>query len=330
MLGEMLNPYYLQIVSFVLINVLLALSIYLTLSTGQLSLGQAGFMAIGAYVSTILTDSYGLPMVAGMFFGSLAACVAGILVGLPTLRLKGVYLAIATLGFGEVLRVLLINQEGMTNGAVGISGIPHMGREAVKGLEQIGLKPKMLQLNASQGSSLLIVLLLLGVAIFLIVTIRMQQQSRIGRAFAAIRMDEQAAAAMGVHISYYKVLAFSQGALVAGLAGALYAHMTGYISPSDFSYHRAVEILIFAVFGGSEVILGPIFGAFFLTLLPEFLRELSEYRYMIYGAILVLMMAIRPQGLIDANLLRIVSQLLRKLAFRKSKAMERDGEGVGD
>ena len=116
-------------------------------------------------------------------------------------------------------------------------------------------------------------------------------------------MDEQASEAMGINITYYKILAFGQGALLAGFAGALYAHMTAYISPSDFDYHRAVEILIFAVFGGSEVIWGPIFGAIFLSTLPEVLRVVSEYRFMIYGALIVFMMAFRPQGLIDVNVI---------------------------
>ena len=124
-----------------------------------------------------------------------------------------------------------------------------------------------------------------------------------GRAFQSIRMDEKAAEAMGINTTYYKILTFSQGALLAGFAGALFAHVTGYISPADFTYHRAVEILVFAVFGGSEILWGPIFGASFLTVMPELLRSLSEYRYMIYGIVLVLMMVFRPQGFIDANLI---------------------------
>lgn len=129
-----------------------------------------------------------------------------------------------------------------------------------------------------------------------------QQNSRIGRAFSSIRMDEKAAESMGINLTYYKVLAFAQGAFIAGLAGALYAHTVGYISPSDFSYHRAVEILIFTVFGGSEVVIGSVFGATILTLLPEALRFLSDYRYIFYGIILVILMAVRPQGILDLQL----------------------------
>jgi branched-chain amino acid transport system permease protein len=129
-------------------------------------------------------------------------------------------------------------------------------------------------------------------------------RSRVGRAYAAIRLDESAAAAAGIPITYYKVLAFSQGALLSGLAGALFAHATSFVSPADFTYHRAVEILVFAVFGGSEHVFGPVFGASFLTVVPEALRSISDYRDILYGLLLVLMMVYRPQGVIDPPLLR--------------------------
>ena len=129
-------------------------------------------------------------------------------------------------------------------------------------------------------------------------------RSRVGRAYAAIRLDESAAAAAGIPITYYKVLAFSQGALLSGFAGALFAHSTSFVSPADFTYHRAVEILVFAVFGGSGHIFGPVFGAAFLTVVPEALRSISDYRYILYGILLVLMMVFRPQGVIDPALLR--------------------------
>ena len=124
----------------------------------------------------------------------------------------------------------------------------------------------------------------------------------------AINMDEDAAATMGINVTYYKVLSFTQGAILAGFAGALYAHVLSYISPADFSYHKAVEILVFSVFGGSEVVVGAIFGASFLTLLPAILRSISDYRFMIYGVLLVVMMAYRPQGIIDERMLRWVKK----------------------
>jgi branched-chain amino acid transport system permease protein len=303
MLGDLINPYYLGVASFILINIILGVSIYITLATGQLSLGNAGFMSIGAYTSAILTINYQFPLVLGVVIGSLFAALIGILVGIPTLRLHGVYLAVVTLGFGEVIRVLFINWENLTQGAVGISGIPHIGREILKGFKDLGFSPSMIGLQNNQFISLSIFLLLLIVNFLLIWFFVRQNDSRVGRTFAAIKMDEKAAEAMGINITYYKILAFSQGAMISGFAGAMYAHIMSYISPTDFAYHRAVEILIFAVFGGSELIWGPIFGAIFLTTMPEVLRFISEYRYIIYGIILIIMMAFRPQGLIDVPLM---------------------------
>jgi branched-chain amino acid transport system permease protein len=301
---EGLNPYHLQVASFVLINVLLGVSIYVTLATGQLSLGNAGFMSIGAYASAILTTRYGYPMAAGIPLGSLLAGVSGILVGIPALRLRGVYLAIATLGFGEVVRVLFVNWESLTEGAVGIAAIPQMGREILASLERAGFSPASLGLKDNQFIALAVFLILLASAAAAILFFLRLSSSRVGRAYAAIRMDETAAEAAGIDTTYYKVLAFSQGALLSGFAGALFAHATSYISPADFTYHRAVEILVFAVFGGSEHLLGPVFGATFLTFLPEALRSVSEHRYIVYGILLVVMMVFRPQGVVDPPLVR--------------------------
>jgi len=314
MLSELINPYYLQVATFILLNIILGVSIYITLGTGQLSLGHAGFMSIGAYTSAILTLNYNVPLIFGIIIAAVFTGFVGVLIGFPALRLQGVYLAIATLGFGEVIRVLFINWEDLTNGAIGIRGIPHLGREILSFSESLGFNPDMIGLKNNQFISLAVFLVLLIISIGVIWFFIRQNKSRIGRAFASIKMDEEASEAMGINITYYKILAFGQGALLAGFAGALYAHLTAYISPSDFGYHRAVEILIFAIFGGSEVIWGPIFGAIFLSTMPEFLRVISEYRFMIYGALLVLMMAFRPQGLIDAN---VVSWIKRPLVKRK-------------
>ena len=300
---DWLNPYHLQVASFMLVNVLLAVSIYVTLSTGQLSLGNAGFMSIGAYASAILTTAHGMPIPAGVLLGSVLAGAFGVLVGIPALRLKGVYLAIATLGFGEVVRAVFINWESLTGGAVGIAEIPQMGREILAALRESGFSPETVGLMSNQFISLSVFLILLAAALLSTLFFIRLSTSRAGRAYAAIRMDEAAAEAAGIDATYYKVLAFSQGALLSGFAGALFAHSTSYISPADFTYHRAVEILVFAVFGGSEHLLGPVFGAMFLTAVPEALRFVSEYRYIVYGIILVLMMIFRPQGVIDQALI---------------------------
>jgi len=311
MLGELLNPYYLQVASFIMINIILAISIYITLSSGQLSLGSAGFMGIGAYTSALLTIHFDLPIIIGVFAGAIVAGIFGILIGIPALRLQGVYLAIATLGFGEVVRVIFVNWESVTQGAIGLSGIPHMGRALLKSFAAIGFDPEMIGLRNNQFIYLLVLLILLGINILLVWFFIRQNKSRVGRAYAAIKMDEKAAESMGINITYYKVLSFTQGAVLAGFAGALYAHVLAYISPADFAYHRAIEILIFAVFGGSDVIWGAIFGAAFMTVLPEALRFISEYRYMIYGVILILMMAFRPQGIIDVSILNWIKKSMK-------------------
>ncbi len=302
MSGDWLNPYYLQVASFVFINIILGVSIYVTLATGQLSLANAGFMSIGAYTSAILTTRYGVPMPAGIAAGALLAAVAGVVIGIPSLRLTGVYLAIATLGFGEVVRVVFINWESLTGGAVGIAAIPQMGRVILAGLRASGFAPDSIGLRDNQFIALSVFLILLAVAVLAVLFFARLSGSRVGRAYDAVRMDEKAAEAAGIDTTYYKVLAFAQGALLSGLAGALFAHSTSYISPADFTYHRAVEILVFAVFGGSEHLFGPVFGALFLTVMPEALRIISNYRYILYGILLVAMMVYRPQGVVDRAL----------------------------
>jgi branched-chain amino acid transport system permease protein len=261
-------------------------------------------MSIGAYTAALLATNFHVPIPLGIAGGALLAGAAGVLVGIPSLRLSGVYLAIATLGFGEVVRAVAINWESLTSGAVGIAGIPQMGRVALAGARDLGFSPGSIGLKPNQFISLTVFLILLVAAVLTVAFFLRLGRSRVGRAYAAIRLDERAAEASGIPVTYYKVLAFSQGAMVSGLAGALYAHATSFISPADFTYHRAVEILVFAVFGGSGHVLGPAFGAAFLTVLPEGLRAISHYRYILYGVLVVLMMIFRPQGIVDPPLLR--------------------------
>jgi branched-chain amino acid transport system permease protein len=164
----LINPYHLQVASFILINILLGLSIYITLSTGQLSLGSAGFMSIGAYTTALLTSRLGLPIPLGILAGSLLAGLMGILIGIPTLRLHGVYLAIATLGFGEVIRVLFINWESLTRGAVGIAGIPHLGRTILAHFEKAGFSPETIGLKNNEFISLTVFSILLVITILVV------------------------------------------------------------------------------------------------------------------------------------------------------------------
>ncbi len=315
MLNSLLNPYYLQIGMFVLINAILGISIYLTLATGQLSLGNAGFMSIGAYSSALLTIKLGLPVYLAIPTGGMASVLIALIIGFPALRLNGLYLAIATLGFGEVVRVIFLNLK-ITNGALGISGIPSLNVLTGNVLSALGLADGFAGLSLQQISNCAVLLILFVILVLLLFFTRRLGFSRVGRAFAAIKADETAAQAMGINTTYFKILAFILGAFIAGVAGGLSAHLTFYIGPKDFDYHRTVEILIFAVFGGSNLVWGPILGALLLTLLPEFLRAASDYRMMIYGAILVAMMAFRPLGLISEETVRFWRT---KLGRRSSK-----------
>ncbi|HWR31023.1 MAG TPA: branched-chain amino acid ABC transporter permease [Negativicutes bacterium] len=298
------NPYYQQIAMFIIINAILGISIYLTLSTGQLSLGNAGFMSIGAYTSALLTIKAGFPIYLSIPVGGLAACLMATVIGIPTTRLQGIYLAIATLGFGEVVRVIILNLK-ITNGALGLSGIPSIGVSIGKQISAMGFGNGAFGLTVQQlGNFSVIVILLMVLAFFVFFTMRLNN-SRIGRAFAAIKADDHAAEVSGINTTAYKLLAFFLGAFVAGIAGGLAAHITFYIGPKDFAYHRAVEILLFAVLGGSNVVWGPLLGSVILTSLPEILRSAAVYREMIYGALLVVMMIFRPEGLLSEETIRL-------------------------
>jgi len=280
---------YGSVVQFVLINMLLGISIYFTLYTGLLSLANAGFMGIGAYVSAVLTIHAGTPFPVSLFIGALSAALIGWLLGLPVLRLRDVYLAIATLGFGEIVRITAVNFDkfsGLTllGGAQGLDGIPKL----------------------TTPLSLLFTLFIL--CIFLI----QFHRSRAGRALAAIRRDESVAATMGINVHQYKLLAFVLGAFVAGLAGGFSAHLTRFVGPNDFSFNAAVNILAFAVLGGTLHWSGALVGAALLTVLPEALRFMKEYRGIVNGVILLLVIIYLPHGLVNP-------QWIRK-TFRREKA----------
>ncbi len=258
------------------INGLLALSMYVVLSVGQLSLGQAAFMGLGAYASALMTVKLGLPFPLVLLASMTIPALAALIIGSPTLRLSGVYLALATIGLGEVLRLFFVNSE-FTGGALGISGIPTKG-----GLVSI------------YGS------LFVATLAFVLVA-----RSRIGRAMEAIREDEIAAGALGIDLPAYKLAALVVSAMLAGLAGALNAHVSSFISPNDYGFDQAVTILSYALLGGIGSPLGPIFGALVLTLLPELLRPLAEYKFVVNGSIIVLAVMFMPRGVLAWRMARL-------------------------
>ena len=268
----MLDAYTSQVLTFIGINCILALSLYVTVLAGQLSVGHAAFMGIGAYTSTLLVTKWGVPFFLSAPAGAVMGGFFGILIGLPTLRLKDLYLVIATLAFNIIWVVVLMNLE-VLGGALGIFNVP----------------------KATDNT---VVFASLAVMVFFFYRL---QDSRLGRAFRSIQEDEAAARAMGVNAVYYKVYAFSLGAFLAGYAGALYAHFVTFISPHDFEVDRSIEILLFVVLGGSQTYLGPLCGALLLTLAPEFLRFLAEYRLLVYGLMFVGIMLVRHEGLIEED-----------------------------
>jgi branched-chain amino acid transport system permease protein len=245
---------------FMCIAAILGVSIYMTLYGGMFSLANAGFMAIGAYVSVILTQTHEWSFLPAVLMGMVAAACIAVPVGLTVLRLNDIYLAIATIGFGEVVRITILNFDRIyreitdekleiTGGATGIKGIPVL----------------------TETHQLVIVLILLAYFLF-----RMQN-SRFGRALTAIRQDEKVAANLGINVVYYKNVAFILGAAVAGLGGALSGHLTRIITPSAYGFGEAVNILTYAVMGGTISIFGPIFGGMLLVYLPELLRRADVF-----------------------------------------------------
>jgi branched-chain amino acid transport system permease protein len=252
------------------VNAMLALSIYVTLSCGLLSLANAAFMGIGAYTAALLTMHTGWPFWAELLAAGALPAVVALLIGVPTLRLSGVYLAMATLGFGEVVRVVVLNL-AFTGGPMGLNGI-------------------------EQKTEFWHVALLLGLTLFVLARLR---RSKTGRAFEAIREDETAARLMGIHVARHKLLAFVIGAVIAGVAGGLNAHYTFVIGPGNYAFENAVEILTMAVFGGTANLVGPVVGGALLTVLPEVLRDLKDYRLAVNGLILVLAVLYLPRGLCD-------------------------------
>lgn len=279
--ADIIDSYlFLNIVS-IGINIILAVSLNLiTGFTGQFSLGHASFMAIGAYTSGILTAKLDYPFAVGIIGAALMAAIAGVLIGTPTLRLKGDYLAIATLGFGEIVRIVGLNWD-YAGGAMGLNDIPPYTNWT--------------------WLYFLVVLTIVVISNFI--------NSYNGRAVISIKEDELASESMGVNTSYYKVLVFSIGALFAGVAGALYANFFYFIKPDSFGFMKSVDILVIVVLGGLGSIRGSVVAAIVLSLVSLFLQGIPELRMVIYAVILFIMMVYRPQ-----QVLRKLKTLIKKEA----------------
>ena len=280
-----INSYFLAVITDIGINVILAVSLNLVNGyTGQFSLGHAGFMSVGAYTSAAMTIFLGPRFLAALgggnaattgllFFvaliaGGVMAAVAGLVVGVPSLRLKGDYLAIVTLGFGEIIRVIFRNMESV-GGALGLTGIPPY-------------------------TNFFWVFSFAALTIYVVACL---VNSTYGRGFIAVHDDEVAAEAMGINSTKFKIIAFIVGAFFAGIAGGIYGHFKLSIDPRGFDFVKSIEIVVMVILGGMGNTVGVILAAVLLTILPEVLRPVAQYRMMLYSLLLIILMLTRPQGL---------------------------------
>ena len=284
--SDHIDPYHLDVLTGIGINVILAVSLNLVNGyTGQFSLGHAGFMSVGAYLSAAVTLFLGPKLLGedggtafqqgGLFLGALvagglSAAFAGLLVGIPSLRLKGDYLALVTLGFGEIIRVVFQNVE-VLGGALGMNGIPPY-------------------------TTIFWVLAFVAVTVFVVICL---VHSTYGRGFLATHDDEIASEAVGLNTTRYKIVAFVIGAFFAGIAGGLYGHFKLTITPTGFDFTKSIEIVVMVILGGMGNTVGVILAAILLTLLPEVLRPIAEYRMVLYSFLLIVLMLARPQGLFN-------------------------------
>jgi len=299
---RVLNRYQAQMLIPIGFNIILAVSLNLTAGfLGQLPLGHAGFMSVGAYAAALFTIAFNhlppnvrLPL--GLVVGGVTAALFGVVIGLPALRLKGDYLAIITLGFGEIIRVIILNLN-FTGGAFGLRGMGKL-------------------------TTITITYIFVLVTLFVIGTLI---KSRHGRAILSIREDEIAAEASGIPTTYYKVMAFAVSAGFAGVAGGLYAHFLGILDPSTFGFMRSAEILVIVVLGGLGSIFGSVVSATILTILPELLRGFVEYRMVIYSLLLVLVMIFKPSGLCGRYDFSLGAELDNFFALTRAKLLKRGG-----
>lgn len=270
--GAYLNGFYVNTIFFMGINIILAVSLHLIIGiTGQFSIGHAGFLAVGAYASAIMTMKLEQPFIVALLVGGIVAALAGLIIGIPSLRLKGDYLAIATLGFGEIVRIVFLN-------------IDYVGGASGMQVSHLTTWPWVF-------ASVMITILV----------IRNFTNSTHGRACISIREDETAADAMGINTTYYKVAAFVIGSFFAGIAGSLYAHNFYIIQPSNFGFLKSFDILIYVVLGGLGSMSGAVVAAVLLTIISTFLQDYPETRMVIYSIILIVMMIYRPQGLMGTK-----------------------------
>lgn len=286
-----ISRYQTNILTLICINIILAVSLNVTVGClGQITIGHAGFMSVGAYAAALFTKSgivEGLPgYFLALIIGGAVAGIVGIIIGIPALRLNGDYLAIITLAFGEIIRVL-IEYFDFTGGAQGLRGIPRYNKIEI----------------------IFIIMVVCVMMMFSLMT------SRHGRAVLSIRDDEIASGASGVNTTYYKTFAFTVSAVFAGIAGAVYAHHLGILGAKQFDFNYSINILTMVVLGGMGSFTGSVLSAIVLTIVPEMLREFSDYRMIVYSLLLILTMIFRPIGLLgrkEFQITKVIERFMKK------------------
>lgn len=305
------NDYLLHVLVLIALYAVLAESLNVVVGlTGQFSLGHAGFWAVGAYVSALLMIRLGLSFWSACLISMAGSFVVGVFLGLPAMRLKGDYLCIVTLGFGEIVRILATNLK-ITRGPMGLPGIPFV---------RIG--------SFEFATETSMYYLCWGAVFLTAYVVSAMRRSKFGRALMAVRDDELGAAALGVNTTYYKVLSFGIGGMFAGLAGALYASWTTFISPDVFQFSDSANIFCMMILGGLGTIAGPILGAFLLAGLPEVLRQFAEFRLILMGLVMILLMIYRPGGILGSyDTVGVQKKVRRKKIDRSAKEVHTDVSG---
>ncbi|MCI6152954.1 branched-chain amino acid ABC transporter permease [Fusobacterium perfoetens] len=292
--ARIISRYQSSIMILICINIILAVSLNITVGClGQITIGHAGFMSVGAYAAALFSKAGfvdGLPgYILALIVGGIIAGIIGIIIGIPALRLNGDYLAIITLAFGEIIRVL-IEYFDFTGGAQGLRGIPRFNNFSIIYIIMVACVMMMYSLMTS----------------------------RHGRAILSIRDDEIASGASGVNTTYYKTFAFTVSAVFAGIAGGIYGHNLGILGARQFDFNYSINILVMVVLGGMGSFTGSIISAIVLTILPEVLREFSDYRMIVYSLLLILTMIFRPTGLLGRKEFQI-SKLVNKFILKKKE-----------
>lgn len=277
----MTSNYVMQLVNTAIVYLIIVMGLNFVIGfSGQISLAATAFWGIGAYTSAILTTKLQLSFWAALPLAAILAMLVGLVIGFPTLKLSKFYLGIATIGFGEIIALVLLNWTSLTNGSSGLPGIP---------------KPKIGSFTFKTDYQFFYILLVIAL-LLLFVSIRIKN-SRFGRSLLAINNNEIAAQTCGINAHIYKMAAFALSAFYAGIAGSLYAHLIGYISPDQFVFRQSIIFLCMFMIGGSGYIAGPAIGSLLLTMLPEMMRFLKDYYMALYGLLVVVLAIVMPTGI---------------------------------